>query len=136
MTVAIFGLLGVIVGGFVTAGVELVLRRRDEQRARRLSVRILSADLLSLAALVEVLLGQAPNGDRPLGALDAHVDVHVDDWRAQRIALTDLDQRDWHAISTVVWSVEHLPDDPSAENLHRLMDAIDQALSMLKAQGP
>lgn len=63
MTAAIFGLLGVIVGGVLTGIVEWVLRARDERGQMKAAARLLRSELFDAQGVFE-LIAEYGQGER------------------------------------------------------------------------
>jgi hypothetical protein len=62
MSEAIFGLVGVIIGGLLTAGLEALARRGRERRVERLAARVVYDELASLRASArQSVKTQGPN---------------------------------------------------------------------------
>ena len=57
MTEAIFGLLGVVVGGLISGGLSLILEWRKERVAARVAARLVREDLLPVSLGIEDVFG-------------------------------------------------------------------------------
>ena len=57
MTEAIFGLLGVVVGGLISGGLTLILEWRKERVAARVAARLVREDLLPVSLGIEDVFG-------------------------------------------------------------------------------
>jgi hypothetical protein len=127
MTEAIFGLVGVVVGGLLTAGLDWWRRRVDERGARRLAARILVDELAALGAAhshrnYKVFVGAA---NRLVAA-----------WREYRTALATLRHHDWNEIQATVFVAEMLnerwADSPELwSDFDRSEKRIDAAIKRL-----
>jgi hypothetical protein len=94
MAQAIIGLVGVVIGGVLTGGVDFVLERRREKRRGRAAARLIHAELSDIAAYVEAsLLRRAWLAD-PAGALEG------ESWKQWRAALAEAPGFEgWYPIS-------------------------------------
>lgn len=92
MIQAIFGLIGVIVGGLVTAGFQQLAQKRERKRAERLAARVLLDEfgwwrsVLTHAIAVE-----------DVSTLDAPATVAVA-WGVHREALVGLPKDEWRRL--------------------------------------
>ena len=57
MTEAIFGLVGVVVGGLISGGLSLMLEGRKERVAARVAARLVREDLLPVSLRIEDVFG-------------------------------------------------------------------------------
>jgi hypothetical protein len=57
MTGAIFGLIGVVVGGLISGGLSLILEWRKERVAARVAARLIREDLLPVSLGIEDVFG-------------------------------------------------------------------------------
>ena len=57
MTEAIFGLIGVVVGGLISGGLSLILEWRKERVAARVAARLVREDLLPVSLMIEDVFG-------------------------------------------------------------------------------
>ena len=103
MTGAIFGLLGVIVGGVLTGAVEALRESRAQRASSRAAARLLSAELSVQEAILQRRAGEAsarPEVDRLPAVID---------WPEQRVVMAKtLDDPTWIAVAgayanLVVW---------------------------------
>jgi hypothetical protein len=78
---AIFGLAGVVVGGVLTGGVDLVLERRRERRKGESCARMVGDGLSSASSFIEASIAQRAWLGNPAAVLS------VDLWREQRSSL-------------------------------------------------
>lgn len=126
MLPAIFGLLGVIVGGLITAGVDERRRYIERRAQRRLAARILIDELTWVSASA-----REAADSRNLTLLRDSSDL-VDAWRTHRHALGDLAWEHWLALETTIshaamfdrtapWS------DRAAAAVGDLIEAVDKA---------
>jgi hypothetical protein len=106
MTGAIFGLIGVIVGGVLTGAVEAFRERRAERTLSRAAARLLSAELSVQQEILQRRAGDVsaePVSDEMPG---------VTDWPAQRVVMAKtLDDETWIAVAgayanLVVWHAQ------------------------------
>lgn len=95
MAEAVFGLIGVIIGGFISSGATLLLERRRERMAARVGARLVREDLLRAALWIEDALGE----DRWVH--DPALRLEDDAWREQRSHLAAaMDYADYAAVIT------------------------------------
>jgi hypothetical protein len=90
MTAAIFGLLGVLVGGVLNGVVAAWLDSRNLSARRRVGARLVGSDVQSVMAVVHLLLEHSKWGasrqiDFPLAGWEAHREtlaeaLEVDEW--------------------------------------------------------
>jgi hypothetical protein len=93
---AVFGLVGVLVGGLLTAGVDALKQRNDERRTRRRAARVLLMEVVWDAnALASVFEHRKPLRNFDPGVLEGL-------WREHRYSLSDIPFDDWFAIETAV----------------------------------
>jgi hypothetical protein len=96
MTVAIFGLVGVIVGALVTGGADFLLERRREQREIRRARRLVANELATAAVWVEALL---INKRLPQTSSD-EVLFSLAEWDSYRQVLAgELNDETWEGLS-------------------------------------
>jgi hypothetical protein len=95
MSEAIFGLIGVILGGFLTGGSNYWLRRRDERLKLRAAVRVLVTDvILTRDYLEETILAGAWN------RLENDANLDRDLWERHELMLAQhLPDGDWEAVA-------------------------------------
>ena len=60
MTEAIFGLIGVVVGGLISGGLSLILEWRKERVAARVAARLVREDLLPVSLGMEDVFSGRP----------------------------------------------------------------------------
>ena len=91
MTAAIFGLIGVLLGGLITVGSELLLQRRHEKADARAGLRLIEADLFDASAAMKIALKTDWwAGGRP---------VPAEGWREHRAVLAGVFTRaEWQVI--------------------------------------
>jgi hypothetical protein len=92
---AVFGLVGVVVGGLLTAGVDALSKRNEERRTRRRAARVLRVELVWDANR----LNSAYEHAMPL-QLDP--DVLTALWREHRYSLANLPVDDWTEVELAV----------------------------------
>jgi hypothetical protein len=118
MTEAVFGLLGVIIGGLLTAMVQVVQERRAERVLGRAAARLLSAEL---SVQQELLMRWA--ADDSAVAVGAELPPVVD-WPVQRAVMArSLDEPKWRAVAAayaklVIWHAD-LPRRVAAADVRR-----------------
>jgi hypothetical protein len=94
MAQAIIGLVGVVIGGVLTGGVEFVLERRREGRRGRAAARLIHAELSDIAAYVEASLFRRAWLADPAEALQGEA------WKDRKSALAEAPGFDgWYPIS-------------------------------------
>jgi hypothetical protein len=130
MTAAIFGLLGVIVGGCITYAADIAMQRRNERARARVGAYLLHQELTTLKAL----LGFAAN----LGPTSAQLNTSrlFDVWEQYRADLTNV--ADWELLITPIASLsvqDHFPGEHTidATQADRLLDQVEPALAVLDA---
>lgn len=131
-----FGLIGVVVGGFITGGVDFVLSKRNERRLRRAAGRLLGLELdearLFLAASVE----QGRWGAAPSRVLsNEQWSEHRNVWAAG--------SDDWQAVANAFLRIaqvrQHHPEAESGTPLDRSLLAnglIDRAIGAIATARP
>jgi hypothetical protein len=135
VTQAIFGLLGVLVGGLVTFGVEMVLQQHRENELVRQAARLVGFDLQVSSRVTRLALKQDElwlEQDRPA----------VPSWPEARTALAGaLDANGWKLVTTAVLLVGLAATDyervsPLSQADRRLLaktaEAADKANSHLR----
>lgn len=65
MTEAIFGLIGVVVGGLISGGISLILERRKEHVTARVAARLVREDLLPVSLGIEDVFNGRVWSQRP-----------------------------------------------------------------------
>jgi len=65
VTEAIFGLIGVVVGGLISGGLSLILERRKERVAARVAARLVREDLLPVSLGMEDVFSGRTWSQRP-----------------------------------------------------------------------
>ena len=113
MESAIFGLVGVIVGGLITAGSNFVLARRQERASTATESRIHAADLKRAARLIdlELLYAQAAAvrfiEKRRWWSED--LELVTESWQQYRaIVAPELSWDDWHGLATAALAVDQM----------------------------
>src|SRR5664279_1306984 len=92
---AIFGLMGVIVGGLLTAGIESKRERRREKRAKDLAKKLLLSELLQVRIFLDSIakLSQWP----PIEDVDSFVPTKV--WTAETsVLIGQFDEGMWRRL--------------------------------------
>jgi hypothetical protein len=139
VTAAIFGLIGVVVGGLITAFIEGFYRWRDTKRRRRQAARLLREELEWIGTAINLVKKHAnlSGWDDPSQLLAL--------WQIERAALVDLPWEDWRVIALamrMLSSVHSLFTHPVAtstatpeqivETATELREQIDGALGALE----
>src|SRR3989442_220761 len=110
---AVFGLVGVILGGVLSGGVTFVMVRREERRAAQASARLLHDELRQIAISFRDFLAQGTDvGDsaEPSPVLNSRyhdhwplpglTDFSMDRWQEHKPLLAKtVTTEDWYAIS-------------------------------------
>lgn len=103
MTAAIFGLLGVLVGGLITWAVELWQARYQRREKGRVAVRLLLDEFGTCLSRAEASLDQGiwwlPENDLPLDVWHIHradlaAVLPIDDWLKLGVAALAIEQMD------------------------------------------
>lgn len=104
MSNAIFGLVGVALGGAISFGVQYFMARRGETAAKRTTARLLSMDFGRVAASIDRRLTDPRVGRDPWDA-----ELATDDWpaRLERLA-QPLAKDEWEAVAAPLQEVEHV----------------------------
>jgi hypothetical protein len=135
---AIFGLIGVVVGGLITGAVQYLTRRADSQERRRAVVRFVVDELKDVREWLEI-------------------GYEVDAWPSERVSLRTVDElrdelgkvlsdSEWEALGNTkrlleVFELErreHVDDDASRPSKSWLVDfrfALDEVDKTLRALG-
>ncbi len=94
MTGAIFGLIGVIVGGLLTAAIQAVQQARSDRATARAASRLLSAELSEQHVFLDALVNQ--DAARPL---DSELPA-VSAWPEYRAVMARLlEDESWQAVA-------------------------------------
>jgi hypothetical protein len=127
MTAAIFGLVGVLVGGLLATTGQYLLGVRNEYAAATVAARLIGAELNRLSAVV-----QSGARSQDPKALDTPV------WDSQQAAFAlVVPNRHWHAVESAYVLIsairaspsnEPFPSEPSA----RFLDAVRDANRLLE----
>jgi hypothetical protein len=134
MAEAIFGLVGVVVGGLLTAGANWLATRADRRRSRRLAARILSDELSYHRVYIQ---GRLDKGE--VVRLPDHTSLH-EAWLEHRVSLADLPWSDYGVVQHAVLIIVRMPVDPdrpraSTDAMRSALDVIDDAAGVLKKHG-
>lgn len=132
MTEAIIGLVGVVVGGMLTAALQVFQDWRAERTMSRAAARLLSAEL---SVQQEILMRRAsadaaPDGDGMPG---------VADWPAQRAVMAKvLDNDEWQYVAgayanLVIWHSESSRSSATAEGRRTEMAALADRLEAARS---
>lgn len=113
MESAIFGLLGVIVGGLIAAGSSFALARRQERAAAERESRVRATELKRAARLIDLELAKARAsaveyiGKRRWWGED--LDLVTENWRQYcAILAPELSGVDWHRLFIAVIAVDQM----------------------------
>jgi hypothetical protein len=102
LTAAIFGLLGVVVGGLIATGANLWFERRREKKLARVGLYLLDADFVKASSVHYAALAH--------GVWVAGSDVEAEAWPDYRAALAaELDRDDWHFLALGVYAAARGP---------------------------
>jgi hypothetical protein len=110
-------LLGVFVGGFVTAGVEMFLRGREARRAKRIALRVTHSALVATRAeAMTVVETRGELADHDPKTVRHEVELQSV-WREHRAALVSLSWEDWWDVERAVVRAATFPwlEDPPEE---------------------
>lgn len=101
MTAAIFGLIGVVIGGLITAAIEGFYRWRDGKHRLRKAARLLREELNWIGTAVDDIKehGDPSKWDDPSQVLAL--------WQAERDALVDLPYEEWREIEHAMRGLSH-----------------------------
>jgi hypothetical protein len=113
MSAAIYALVGVAVGGFITWGIEYWRAKRGEADEKRVAARLVVDELASISVVREGMEGVEPQfrewRERAL---------RQEAWFAHRAVLArELDDEGWLAVRAAyeALSIEYDPDNPSTD---------------------
>jgi hypothetical protein len=127
MTAAIFGLVGVLVGGLLATTGQYLLGVRNEYAAATVAARLIGAELNALRAVVE-----SGARSRDPSALDTPV------WERQQAAFAlVVPNRHWDAVESAYVLLAALRGSPShepfpSETSSRFLDAVHDASGLLE----
>ncbi len=128
MTEAAFGLIGVIIGGLLTGGVEYVMEKRREQRELRAVARLLAEQLRGAIAFIHAELMPVEN-DPSI----AFATLETDAWREKRGVLASaLPNDEWQGVAEAFEILEALKENrwpPGAQA--QAIESIDVGLRTL-----
>lgn len=126
MTEAIFGLIGVIVGGLLNVGIAFLRTHHEQRQLARTAARLVLEELRENEAKMSVAEGQATW--QPLLRLDET------DWKSYRVDLANsLSDLEWSEVSHAFRWINSLREEVA---LHGANDAFDgTGLSFRKARG-
>jgi len=128
MTAAIFGLMGVIVGGLLTAAVDAWFRSLDTKRRLRHAARVLQDEIDWLGIAIDKMF---ETGDPRLWEDPAPV---IETWRQRQDALSDLPFDDWNAVRLGIRNVNlQLDMEPLADAATEDVVAVAKETDMLSA---
>jgi hypothetical protein len=137
VTQAIFGLVGVLVGGFIAAGGSYVMARRTEKLKARASARLLENDLRAVRLQLqpswslrsETLLAKMDPSratalrGRRAERLQSRLERTLESWQEHRPLLAEtLESKDWYRVADAYdWLNLRLSTDPD-----RLVDDVEE----------
>jgi hypothetical protein len=101
MAEAVFGLIGVVVGGLLTAGADYVARRAAARQARRLAARVLYDELANVRASVRWSM----KNRNPALSFPEKLELSAT-WREYRRDLGSVGWDVWAAVDHAVASLE------------------------------
>jgi len=103
MEVAIFSLIGVVLGGIITGGTQMFLERRRERRAVRRAKRLVGGELLHASMILRSLSDSKIWPSSP----DATSVLPTSAWQEHRAHLADvLDEDLWNQLVTTYSRLE------------------------------
>jgi hypothetical protein len=118
---AIFGLVGVLLGGLLSAGVQATFGRIDASRKRRHAARLLQDETIAIIAFIE--LGHA-------GSLWSEIQQFLDVWCEQRDALAILPHKEWSTLTQLARATgAYGKDGPASDDAWQLIFERAQAAS-------
>jgi hypothetical protein len=124
---AISGLVGVLLGGLLTAGVQALFRQQDERRKRRHAARLLREEVIAVIAVAREAEGLPRDWSRTYALLGV--------WSEQRDALAILTYDEWSAITQLVRTVSvYGENSPRAEASWRYVDETAEAANRVLAR--
>lgn len=92
MSDAIFGLVGVVIGGLLTGALQVFQQRRSDRAEARAVARLLSAELSEQLQYLDALVNQDPAVSKQAPTISA--------WPEYRAAMARLlDDRTWQAVA-------------------------------------
>jgi hypothetical protein len=143
LTAAIFGLVGVLVGGALTTGASFVFERRREKRLTRVGLQLLEAEFLKVAGVLYAALEE--------GVWVAGSDLEVATWPDYRAALAaELARDDFNFVALAVHAAYMAPkhfavqlsggalvvdlSDRDRKSLNEQLDSIQRAQVVIARQ--
>jgi hypothetical protein len=104
VSTAIFPLIGVVLGGTITFGIQYFMARRGETATTRTTARLLSLDLGRISAALETRLNDPRAGREPWAA-----ELRTDEWPARLEKLAQRLSRDeWNAVAAPLEHIERV----------------------------
>jgi hypothetical protein len=104
VTTAIFPLIGVLLGGTITFGIQYFMARRGETATTRTTARLMSLDLARISATLETRLSDPRAGREPWAA-----ELRSDEWPARLEKLAQRLSRDeWDAVAAPLEHIERV----------------------------
>ena len=129
MTEAIFGLVGVVVGGLLSGGVAYVMERRREQHATRAAARLLAEELRRAISFIHGVLRPVDSDwqSRAFAELDLEV------WKQNRVLLASaLAEEAWTDVASAFEIVDALKEERwPVERQEDAIEALDRGLQAL-----
>jgi hypothetical protein len=104
VSTAIFPLIGVLLGGTITFGIQYFMASRGETATKRTNARLLSLDLRRIAAVLDTRLNDPRASREPWAA-----DLRTDEWPARLEKLAQRLSRDeWDAVAAPLEHIERV----------------------------
>jgi hypothetical protein len=131
VTTAIFTLAGVIIGGLLTGAIQLLLKRRDEERARLVAARLVLDELIDVASAIKgALKGK-------IRVREMLLDKSLDEvWKEHRVVLAgEMDDGAWRRVSACVERTRmrvNASDAPDQGHLENWLRGVDAAIVDLR----
>jgi hypothetical protein len=129
---AIFGLVGVVVGGLLTGGMEFLHNRLEQRTDVREAARLLHIDLIT----IENALEQVAKGEWPPDAEWTRRAVQVPEvWPQVRSPLArSLKSGEFNALAFVIWSLKRMEvrDTIAAEEYAHVQDKMGEAMEAIR----
>lgn len=135
----IVGLVGVLVGGFVTAGVEMFRDWRSDRATIRTATRLIRGELAGIDLELQLLLEHGVTPPRLPDASNFLPSVLWRDYRSTLARSRVLNDDSWDFLSAVYDNVEHiraglLADPPGSRIPGPLVHEIKMTLGQVRAQ--
>jgi hypothetical protein len=106
VTAAIFGLIGVVVGGLITGGVDFLLERRREGAEHKQAKRLVGDEIDSIVTGLDLIVENARLPRRGLSDEERMQFLPVGEWFQHKAALAlALSDDEWRFLSTFYYNV-------------------------------